>query len=349
MLRCFDLALRGRPLNGTNPIVGAVLVYQDRIIGEGYFSGYGQAHAEVEALRSVSEEDRQYVNKSTLYVSLEPCNFYGKTPPCVDLILREHIPKVVISAIDHTSEVDGKGIARLRAKGVQVEVGVLEKRGLEIAESRNHLVRTGQPEVILKWAETADGYLGHRAERLMISNPFQQRLVHHWRSQVQGILVGSQTVLQDNPQLTTRFVQGSSPARFVLDPKGVVSSKSRVLNCKSPAYWITHKEKQTPDGIKNIVVEEGERFLERLLSKIALEGISTLMVEGGAYTLSSFIRNGLWSKAYRTIALESNAASSEADKENLVLAPKIHVPVYKQIMMENNMMQEYRNKPLKKF
>ena len=200
MQRAFDLAALGKGNVTPNPIVGALLVYEGRIIGEGYHRAYGEAHAEVNAVDSVQPEDRKYIPHATLYVSLEPCNIHRNTPPCTLLILRERIPRVVISCLDHTPGVDGSGVQRLRDAGVEVAVGVLEEQGRRLSNIRNTYVQQRRPYVILKWAQSADGQFAPQTQQqLWLTNAFSKRLVHKWRSEVDGVLVGYQTALTDDP------------------------------------------------------------------------------------------------------------------------------------------------------
>ncbi|RMF32110.1 MAG: bifunctional diaminohydroxyphosphoribosylaminopyrimidine deaminase/5-amino-6-(5-phosphoribosylamino)uracil reductase RibD, partial [Bacteroidetes bacterium] len=217
MRRCFDLARLGAGRVSPNPMVGAVLVYEGRIIGEGWHRRYGGAHAEVNALASVAPSDRALIRRSTLYVSLEPCCIHRKTPPCTNLILREGIPRVVVSCLDPTPEVNGRGLELLREGGVEVRVGVLEEEGRRLIRFREAFVRHGRPFVLLKFACSRDGFLGKPGEQIWISNPWTKRWVHRCRAAADAILVGTRTARTDNPQLTTRLFFGDSPLRIVLD------------------------------------------------------------------------------------------------------------------------------------
>src|SRR5258706_3862500 len=232
MRRCLELATLGAGNVAPNPMVGAVLVYHGRIIGEGYHQKYGEAHAEPNSIASVKEEDRKLISQSTMYVSLEPCVHFGKTPPCADLIIKHKIPKVVIGCRDPFKEVNGRGIEKLKAAGVETEPGVLEKECKELNKRFFTFHTKHRPYIILKWAQTANGFIATSPQtplqrrgafeesankRLLISNEYSNRLVHKWRSEEAAILVGTNTALKDDPQLTTRLWTGNNPVRMVID------------------------------------------------------------------------------------------------------------------------------------
>lgn len=227
--RCFDLAKLGAGNVSPNPMVGAVLVHQGRIIGEGFHSHYGGPHAEVEAVRSVSPSDQSLIRESTLYVSLEPCCVHGRTPPCTNLILDMGIPRVVISNLDESPGVNGKGIRLLEEAGVEVHTHVLEDEGLPYSRIRNTFVRNRRPYIVLKYARSADGFLGRENESVWLTNGISKRLVHKWRSEVDAILVGTQTLRVDDPGLTNRLYFGKSPIRLVLDREASLPEPFRSL------------------------------------------------------------------------------------------------------------------------
>ena len=225
MYRCLQLAKLAAGYTAPNPMVGAVLVHSDRIIGEGYHKMYGAAHAEVNCIDSIGRDEKGLIAESTLYVSLEPCAHFGKTPPCTDLIIRSGIRKCIIACRDPFMEVNGKGIEKLVHAGVHVETGILEKEAIELNRRFFTFHTKHRPYVILKWAQTADSIIGTEAgsngdfERLLISNEYANRLTHQWRSSEAAIIVGTNTALQDNPALTTRLWPGPSPTRLVIDMK----------------------------------------------------------------------------------------------------------------------------------
>lgn len=301
MRRCFDLALLGAQHAAPNPTVGAALVYQGRIIGEGYHRVYGKAHAEVNAVNSVKAEDKPYISQSTMYVSLEPCNIHGRTPPCSDLILRHRIPRVVISYIDYTPGVDGSSITKLRAAGVEVVTHMLAEEGGRICAPRNVFISQHRPYIILKYAQSADGFFApEENEQYWLSNAFSKRLVHRWRSEAKAILVGRATVDADNPQLNNRHYFGPSPLRIVLTQRGDFAPDRHLFTDGSPT-WLFHPAHQSPlsksKEIGLFPVQAGEDALEVLCDTLFQQKISTLMVEGGIYTLQRFIDRGLWDEA----------------------------------------------------
>jgi diaminohydroxyphosphoribosylaminopyrimidine deaminase/5-amino-6-(5-phosphoribosylamino)uracil reductase len=306
MQRCFDLARLGAGSVSPNPMVGAVLVYQERIIGEGWHRRYGEAHAEVNAVRSVNAADQPFISQSTLYVSLEPCNIYGKTPPCTDLILQYKIPKVVISCLDQTPEVAGKGVALLRANGVEVITGILEEQGRELSRFRSHFVTHQRPYIILKFAQTLNGYFGKPGEPFWITNAFSKRLVHKWRSEVDAILVGTNTAKIDNPQLTNRLYVGKSPVRIVLDRHLQLSEQLHLFDLSQPTLVVTETPipdarfripDLPPQNLDYLSIAFDQNLLSHLLEQLHKRKITTLLVEGGATLLQSFIQQNLWDEA----------------------------------------------------
>lgn len=295
--RCFDLARLGAGSVSPNPMVGAVLVHQDRIIGEGWHQQYGQAHAEVNAVRSVKPEDQPFISQSTLYVSLEPCNIFGKTPPCTNLILQNKIPKVVISCLDQTPEVAGKGVELLRKNGVEVITGILEEEGKMLSRFRNHFVTQKRPYIILKYAQTLNGKFGKANEQVWISNEYSKRLVHKWRSEVDAILVGTHTARIDNPALTNRLYFGKSPLRIVFDKYLQLPENLQLLDQQSPTLVVTSKPQTEIFNVDYLTVPFDTDFLAALLPYLYEKKIAILLVEGGATLLSQFIQNNLWDES----------------------------------------------------
>lgn len=315
MQRCLQLARLGAGYVAPNPLVGAVLVYDGQIIGEGYHRQYGKAHAEVNCLEDAinkaggkTEELAGIVARSTLYVSLEPCAHFGKTPPCADLIIRYKIPRVVIGCRDPFNEVNGKGIEKLKAAGVEVVVGILEKECTEINKRFFTFHLKKRPYIILKWAQTSDGKIGsNNNERLMISNEFTNHLVHQWRSEEAGILVGTNTALKDDPALTNRLWDGPSPLRLVLDNDLKLSPALKVFD-KSNTTIIFNRKKNTINTSENIFLKqqknnfyyklpENEETVSALVNAFYQSAIQSVLVEGGAKLLQSFIDAGLWDEA----------------------------------------------------
>lgn len=299
--RCFDLARLGAGRVSPNPMVGAVLVWNNRIIGEGYHQRHGQAHAEVNAVQSVPGHLRSRIAQATLYVSLEPCCIYGRTPPCTDLIRRENIPRVVISCRDQTAGVSGQGVATLRESGVEVIEGVLESEGLRLAAIRNTYVREDRPYILLKFARTDQGFFAPwDYSRFAITGPFTQRLVHRWRTHTDAILVGSQTVLSDDPQLTDRFFSGPQPLRIVVDRSGRLTEDHRIFQDEGPTLLVGRKLSPPPwlsPKIDYLFLPEGDNHWSYLLKHLANRSISHLTVEGGARVLNDLIGRDLWNEA----------------------------------------------------
>lgn len=276
-----------------NPMVGAVVVAQNRIIGEGLHHRYGEAHAEVNAVSSISPDDRTLLPQSTLYCSLEPCFHFGKTPPCVNLILREKIPRVVISNMDPNPLVAGKSVEKLTQAGVEVKIGVLEKQGLWLNRIFFHWISTGKPYVILKWAQSADGFIGRQNERTALSGAPAQRLLHRWRGETAAILVGSQTTFIDNPRLDTRYFPGAPPLRITFDRTNQLPGHYFMLDDTVPT-WI-YGNTRTSTGHQTEFLDEASTP-ENILSRLALHKKTSLLVEGGAETLSRWLLSGLWNE-----------------------------------------------------
>lgn len=300
MQRCLELAGRGAGFVAPNPMVGAVLVYNDRIIGEGYHQQYGQAHAEVSCLHSIREFDKEYISQSVMYVSLEPCAHFGKTPPCADLIIQHKIPKVVIGCRDPFKEVNGKGIEKLKAAGIEVELGIMEKECKELNKRFFTFYTKHRPYIILKWAQTADRKIANGIERLFISNELSNRLVHKWRSEEAAILVGTNTVLADDPSLTTRLWNGLSPVRLVVDMHLRLPSSLKVFNKKVKTVVFNVIKHREDGDILFYQVAEDVSLVHQILNALYQLKIQSVLVEGGARLLQSFINEGVWDEV-RTI------------------------------------------------
>ncbi|MCC6725175.1 MAG: bifunctional diaminohydroxyphosphoribosylaminopyrimidine deaminase/5-amino-6-(5-phosphoribosylamino)uracil reductase RibD [Saprospiraceae bacterium] len=300
MQRCFDLARLGAGQVSPNPMVGAVLVHEDRIIGEGWHREYGKAHAEVNCLASVQEKDRDLIEKSTLYVSLEPCCFHGKTPACTDLILRSNIKKVVIACLDETPEVQGKGVAILRSAGIEVVEGVLANAPFKPSDFRNTFVAKQRPFIQLKFAKSVDGYMGVPGQQVWFSNHFSQVLAHKGRAEFDAILVGTNTALTDNPSLNTRHWFGKSPLRIVLDKQRKLGHDFNLLRSNQPT-WVVCEQKlpldAATDSLRFLELRFDETLLKNLLAELYQQRITSLIVEGGSQTIRHFIEQNLWDEA----------------------------------------------------
>ena len=298
MRRCIQLANRAGGYNAPNPRVGALIVYQNQIIGEGYHQQYGQAHAEVNAVASVAEEHRQLLSQSTIYVTLEPCFHYGKTPPCVDLILEHQIPRVVIACTDPFEKVAGQSIKKLKEHGVEVVVGVLEEEATWLARRFFTNVQQKRPYVLLKFAQSKDGFIGNTNEEIAISNAMSKRLVHKWRSEEAAIFVGTNTALVDDPQLNNRLYFGRNPLRLVLDRQLRLPEQLHIFD-GTIETWVFTAQKDCPErkGVRFITLDFDERLIERILDYLYQHKIQSVMVEGGRQLLQSFIDAGLWDEA----------------------------------------------------
>lgn len=287
-------------------MVGSVLVHGDRIIGEGFTSPFGGPHAEVNAIAAVKVPDMPLLPDSILYVSLEPCSHFGKTPPCADHIISKGIRNVVVGVLDPNEKVAGKGIQKLRDAGCAVTLGVLEK------ECREHHKRfltfhlKKRPYIILKWAETPDGFMAPEKEKrnqkqepYWISNTYSRQLVHQWRSMEQGILVGTNTVLEDNPKLDVRLWTGKSPVRILIDKDLKIGGNYHVLDTTTPTIVLTRVSDAARyrSGIQYEVIDFSKEITEQICTVLFRQQILSVIVEGGAKTLQAFIDSGLWDEA----------------------------------------------------
>lgn len=298
--RCIQLAKNGLCNAAPNPMVGAVIVHNDTIIGEGYHIRCGEAHAEVNAVRSVKDES--LLKESTIYVSLEPCSHHGKTPPCADLIINKGIPRVVVGCQDPFSLVAGRGIAKLREAGIEVKVGVLEEECRQLIRRFVTFNTLRRPFITLKWAESADGFIDlHRTEGhpYIFSSPLSSMLVHKRRAEHSAILVGRRTALLDNPSLTTRNWYGKNPVRMVID-KDLTLPKHLALFDGSVRTLVFTQREDTSNrpNVEHIRLDFKIDILPQIMEVLYKEKLQSLMVEGGSILLQSFIDAGCWDEAY---------------------------------------------------
>jgi diaminohydroxyphosphoribosylaminopyrimidine deaminase/5-amino-6-(5-phosphoribosylamino)uracil reductase len=281
--RCIQLAKNGLPAAMPNPSVGALLVHNDTIIAEGYTSAYGGAHAEVNCIAFAKAQTPDLIPTSTLYVTLEPCSHFGKTPPCANLIIDSGIKKVVIGTLDPFAKVAGRGIKKLREAGIDVTVGILEKECYIINRRFFTYHEKKRPYIILKWAQSQDGFIAPREKNeqkpVWITNQYSRQLVHKWRSEEQAILVGANTVIVDNPSLTTRDWEGTSPIRVVIDVQGNLTKDFAVFNNYSRTITIDTLDPQ------------------EICKTLYKENIQSVIIEGGSKTLARFIESNLWDEA----------------------------------------------------
>jgi diaminohydroxyphosphoribosylaminopyrimidine deaminase / 5-amino-6-(5-phosphoribosylamino)uracil reductase len=288
-----------------------VLVYAGRIIGEGYHNKFGEAHAEVNCINGVDGPDKGFIAKSTMYVSLEPCAHFGKTPPCADLIIKNKIPNVVIGCRDSFDAVAGRGIEKLKQAGIHVTVGILEKDCRELNKRFFTFHEKQRPFIILKWAQSSDGKIAapskpppegeayeHSAKnRLLISNELTNRLVHKWRSEEAAILVGTNTALQDDPALTVRLWQGNNPVRLVIDKELKLPSSLKLFDGSVKTIVFNYSKQAEAKNLIYYQLKKNEDILNQILSVLYTMQIQSVIVEGGAKLLQSFIDKGLWDEA----------------------------------------------------
>jgi len=308
MHRCIELAKPGSGYVAPNPMVGAVLVFEGKIIGEGFHQQFGGPHAEVNCLNSVADIDKDKISRSVLYVSLEPCSHFGKTPPCTDLIIASKIPEAVIGCRDPFKEVDGKGVEKLKAAGVNVTYGILEKQCQQLNKRFFNFHTKHRPYIILKWAETADGFISTSAKpspkgraladpvnnRLLISNDKTNRLVHKWRSEEAAILVGTNTALLDDPELTTRNWEGPSPVRSVIDMELKLPLSLKVFNDRQRTIIFNRIKHEERSDLIYYQVTGDVNLVHQIVNAFYQMKIQSVIVEGGARLLQAFIDEEMW-------------------------------------------------------
>ena len=294
MQRALDLAELGRGYVSPNPMVGCVVVYGERIIGEGHHRKYGEAHAEVNAINSV--KDQSLLTKSTVYVTLEPCAHHGKTPPCADLLIEKKVKRVVVACRDPFEEVDGKGIEKLQDAGIDVEVGILEKEAKALNKRFFISILKKRPYVILKWAQTGDGFVARENyDSKWISNQYSRQLVHRWRAEEDAILVGKQTAMYDNPSLTVRDWKGKNPIRVLLDSKLEVGQDSSIYNDEAKTLSLNTLKAENIGT--NIWIQVDKITPQSILNKLNDHRIQSVIIEGGSQVLNSFIKENCWDEA----------------------------------------------------
>ncbi len=294
MRRCLELAARGLGNTGTNPLVGCVIVHNDTIIGEGYHEVYGGPHAEVNAISQV--KDQELLKESTVYVNLEPCAHFGKTPPCCDLLIARGVKEVVIAMADPFPKVNGEGIRRLQAAGCRVQVGLLEDEARSLNKRFLCYHQNKRPFIILKWMQSADGFIGRLNERVQLSNAFSSRMVHQWRSEEAAILIGPGTAINDDPSLTTRLAPGNDPMRILLDRYLRVPHDLTLFQDEHP-LWIINSQKEEISGKLHYLKVGESDFLGNAMMRLYEKGIASVLVEGGAEIHRALIDANLWDEA----------------------------------------------------
>jgi diaminohydroxyphosphoribosylaminopyrimidine deaminase/5-amino-6-(5-phosphoribosylamino)uracil reductase len=298
MRRCFELAQLAKGYTAPNPMVGAVLVHEDTIIGEGYHQYYGADHAEVDCLKNVAEPDRYLIPQSAMYVNLEPCAHFGLTPPCATRLVQERIKRVSIANTDPFEKVKGNGIGILLEGGVEVTTGMLEKEGAWLNRRFFCFHTKKRPYIILKWAQTSDRFMAPvQRTRHQITGPESQQLVHKWRTEEGAIMVGTTTAINDNPRLTARLCEGRQPLRIALDRNLQLPNTHHLLDDAAPTWLINELEDNVSGNVRSIKLPFNDSLLPGILDQLWQAKILSVIIEGGAALLHSFISEGLWDEA----------------------------------------------------
>ncbi len=339
IVRCIELAERGKGFVAPNPLVGAVLVHDDKIIGEGWHQQFGEAHAEVNCINSVSEINRKFIVDSTLYVSLEPCNHFGKTPPCTDLILKSGIKKVVIGCRDENELVNGVGVKRLSAHGVGVIEKVLEEECKDLNKRFFAFHKKHRPYIFLKWAETTEGFIAaENFKAIKISNSEVDYLMHQMRTEEAAIMVGFNTALHDNPKLTARnFPISKQPLRIVIDKRNELLKSHFLLADEFPTLILNEIKNEKNDEKEFLKIDFHENWLHDFMQILFKRKILSLIVEGGTRLLESFIQSNLWDEAIKITNRDLNIESG-------VKAPQIQNEVSFKKEIGNNLVEIISNR-----
>lgn len=336
--RCIELAKNGLGTTYPNPLVGSVIVYENKIIGEGWHKKAGEAHAEVNAVNSV--KDKSLLEKATIYVSLEPCSHFGKTPPCCDLIIKNKIPNVVIGTVDPNIKVAGNGIKKLIEAGINVTVGILEEECNELNKRFFTFHQKKRPYIILKWAESQDGFIAPKQKSenkpVWITNTYSRQLVHKWRSEEQAILVGTQTVIDDNPKLDVRDWTGESPIRLILDQNNRIPRNCHIFDSQHKTVVLC---KTTMNLDKENISFKGINFEENIAKKVVefmyQHQIQSVIIEGGQQTLQTFIDTNLWDEAR---VFKGSIVFKEGTK-----APVLNKNTFEKFLVIQDELLTYRN------
>ncbi|WP_033408517.1 bifunctional diaminohydroxyphosphoribosylaminopyrimidine deaminase/5-amino-6-(5-phosphoribosylamino)uracil reductase RibD [Psychroflexus tropicus] len=340
--RCLELARHGLGTTYPNPLVGCVIVHNDKIIGEGWHRKAGEPHAEVLAIRSVN--DQSLLSSSTIYVTLEPCSHYGKTPPCSDLIIDKKIPKIVIGTLDPFAKVAGKGVKKLIAANRLVTVGVCEEECEELNKRFFTFHRKKRPYIILKWAETKHGFIAPLAQKsseiFWITNSKSQQLVHKWRAEEESILVGTQTALKDNPKLNVRHWQGKNPTRIVIDKSLTLEHSLFLFDSSQPTVVFHDQSSESPSSTHSRAlnyesIDFSKEIIPQLLSRLHDYDFQSIIVEGGSKTLQGFIDLNLWD--------EARVFTGQNQIQKGVKAPEFNLKAEKSIDIEGDKLNYYYN------
>jgi diaminohydroxyphosphoribosylaminopyrimidine deaminase/5-amino-6-(5-phosphoribosylamino)uracil reductase len=341
MRRCLELAEIGMGTVSPNPMVGCVIVAKGKIIGEGYHKKIGQAHAEVNAINNVFERFGEaapdLLKLATVYVSLEPCAHFGKTPPCADLLIKHQVKRVIICNADPFPEVNGRGMEKLKAAGIEVDQGMLAEEGKILNKRFFTRIEKQRPYIILKWAQTANGYFTPLInQKRWISNPLSKKLVHKWRSEEDAILVGKKTVMTDNPELNTREWPGNNPIRIVIDKHLDISVSSHVYNDQAKTIFLNEVKTDVSRNIHFVQMEDMTFYLpQKIAFQLYLMDIQSVIIEGGANVLNQFITAGLWD--------EARVIKSSTNWQDGVNAPQISGHLEEVIPLNSDNLFIYRN------
>ena len=332
MGRALELAELGRGTVSPNPMVGCVIVHAEKIVGEGYHRMYGEAHAEVNAVRSVHDE--QILEDSTVYVTLEPCAHFSKTPPCSDLLISKKVKKVVVACRDPFEEVDGKGIEKLKNAGVEVELGLLGEEAISLNRRFFTYHQSKRPYVILKWAQTSDGFIARtNFDSKWISGPASRQIVHRWRAEEDAILVGKNTAVHDNPRLNVRDWHGPDPVRILLDTNAEASEKLHLFDGTIKTLIFNQRRSEQRGNTHWIQLES--LTPQAILVALHQQGIQSLIVEGGSSTLNSFVQDNCWD--------EARVFESEGSFGQGILAPNLNGEILQEKMIQNDRLTIYQN------
>lgn len=337
MNRCIELARKGKFNTSPNPRVGAVIVCDGKIIGEGYHERYGKAHAEVNAIKNV--EHKALLKRSTIYVNLEPCSHFGKTPPCADLIIQSKIPRVVICNKDPFEDVNGSGIQKLLNENIEVKTNVLAEKGEFLNRRFFSFHRYKRPYIILKWAETVDGYISRHKDSPdfkdnWITSGSSKTLVHQWRAEEDAILIGSQTAIIDQPKLNTRLIKGKSPKKILIDPELEVNLNELENSDNKWLVFNKHKEEHSTES-HLIQIDFYDQPIQQMMKKLYALKVQSVIVEGGTYTLNSFIESRLWDEARQFISPKTFGDG--------IVAPNMNATIQYTVSIENDQLNYYYN------
>ncbi|HBY69179.1 MAG: riboflavin biosynthesis protein RibD [Flavobacteriaceae bacterium] len=351
MQRCIDLAKNGLGTTYPNPLVGSVIVYNQSIIGEGWHYKAGEPHAEVNAINNVADKD--LLQKATIYVSLEPCSHFGKTPPCADLIIANGIKSVVIGSTDPNPKVSGNGIKKLIEAGCDVTVGILEDECVHLNKRFFTFHNKKRPYIILKWAQTKDGFIAPtetstcsknitEQQPVWITNTYSRQRTHKLRAEEQAILVGSNTVIKDNPSLTTRDWKGNSPTRIVIDRKLKIPSEASIFDGSTPTIVLTEKPQQASGNTCYEVIDFQKNLAQQICKVLHTHNLQSLIIEGGAKTINTFIAENLWDEAH--IFTGSPIFGNGVKAPNFSEEQKANISLLSEESLQNDTLQIFKNK-----